>query len=129
METRKYIKVQDLEVYKLARALSKIAWGIYDELDWQDKKTMGDQFMRATDSFGANLVEGYSRYHFLDKIKFYYNARASLAEANDYWMELLIERGKSTSKQYQQYKEVAGKCSIKIQNMITATYKAKNNKQ
>lgn len=28
---------------------------------------MGDQFITAADSFGANIVEGYGRYHNLDK--------------------------------------------------------------
>jgi len=42
---KKYIPLKDLEVYKLARELSKIAWEIYQDLSWQDKKTMGDQFL------------------------------------------------------------------------------------
>jgi len=37
-----FIPLKDLEVYKLARELSKIGWEIYQDLDWQDKKTMGD---------------------------------------------------------------------------------------
>jgi hypothetical protein len=36
---KKFIPLKDLEVYKLARELSKIAWEIYQDLDWQDKKT------------------------------------------------------------------------------------------
>lgn len=67
----KYIVLKDLEVYKLARELSKIGWEIYEFLDWQIKKIVGDQFIEATDSIGANIAEGYSRFHFLDKIKFF----------------------------------------------------------
>jgi four helix bundle protein len=125
---KKYITVADLEVYKLARELSKIGWEIYQKLNWQDKKIIGDQFITSTDSFGANLVEGYKRYHYLDKIKFYYNARASFAEANDYWIELLLERKMVDRKQYDNYKKVADKCSLKIQNFISATFKSKNEK-
>ena len=80
---KKYIQLKNLEVYKLARELSSIAWDIYKSLDWRDKKIMGDQFISSTDSFGANIAEGYTRYHFLDKIKFLYNARASLVEATE----------------------------------------------
>ena len=127
MNNKKFIPVQDLEIYKLARELSKIGWQIYDQLNWQDKKTMGDQFIRATDSFGANLVEGYARFHFLDKIKFCYNSRGSLSEANDYWIELLREREKVDQENYNQFKETAKKSSIKLQNFITANYQAKNN--
>lgn len=130
METsrnKKYIKTQDLEVYKLARELSKIGWEIFNSLNWQDKKTIGDQFITATDSVGANIIEGYNRYHYLDKIKFYYNARASLAEAKDHWLELLEERGKVKKELYNQYREIAEKMSLKLQNFISATYKAKDN--
>ncbi|NMB48574.1 four helix bundle protein, partial [Candidatus Kuenenbacteria bacterium] len=35
--------------------------------------------------------EGYGRYHYLDKIKFYYNARGSLFESK-YWLDLMYER-------------------------------------
>lgn len=129
MENKKYIKVQDLEVYKLARELSKTGWAIYQKLNWHDKKINGDQFITSTDSFGANIVEGYKRYHCLDKVKFYYNARASLAEANDYWLELLKEREIICRDDYDRYKQTAEKCSIKIQNFISATYKIKEEKK
>lgn len=125
MEIKKYIKVQDLEVYQLAQKLSKIAWEIYSELVWQDKKIMGDQFIEATDSFGANIVEGYKRFHYLDKIKFYYNARASLAEANDHWMELMLQRGKVKKEKYDEFKKLAVQAEIKHQNFISATYKSR----
>ncbi len=32
----KYIKLEDLEVYKLARKLSGIGWKIYEKLNWQN---------------------------------------------------------------------------------------------
>ncbi|MGB9743187.1 MAG: four helix bundle protein [Minisyncoccales bacterium] len=65
----KYILLKDLEVYQLARELSKIGWEIYNSLDWQTKKISGDQFIEATDSVGANIAEGYGRFHFLEKRK------------------------------------------------------------
>jgi len=61
MEQVKYITVKDLVVYQLARKLSSLAWKIYEKMDWQLKKIIGDQFITATDSVGANIVEGYGR--------------------------------------------------------------------
>lgn len=125
---KKYTLLKDLEVYNLARELSKIGWDIYNSLDWQTKKINGDQFIEATDSVGANLAEGYGRFHYLDKIKFFYNSRTSLNESNDHWLELLKERNKVDSEKYKEFKAIAEKLSIKLNNFITSTYKPKNNK-
>jgi four helix bundle protein len=94
MENNKYIPLKDLKVYQLARKLSALAWNIYSKMSFEDKKIMGDQFIRSSDSIGANIAEGYSRYHYLDKVRFYYNSRASQSEATDHWLDLLFERNK-----------------------------------
>ena len=102
---KKHLSLGKLKVYQLSRNLSKIGWEIYKVLEWQDKKTMGDQFIRATDSVAANIAEGFGRFHFLDKIKFYFNARGSLLESRN-WLELLSERGRlepSLKKKYLGY--------------------------
>lgn len=124
---KKYIQIKDLEVYRLARLLSKLAWEIYNSLDWQNKKVIGDQFITATDSVGANIAEGYSRFHYLDKIKFFYNARASLSECGDHWIELLFERQKISKEQLEEFKNLVIQTSIKLNNFITVNYKAKKN--
>jgi len=128
MEKKKYILLKDLEVYQLARELSRIGWEIYNSLDWQTKKINGDQFIESTDSVGANIVEGYSRFHYLDKIKFYYNSRASLSECNDHWLELLNERKKVDSQNYEKFQTTSKRLSIKLQNFITSIYKSKDSK-
>ena len=127
---KKYIKLQDLEVYRLARELSGIGWKIYDSLDWQTKKIMGDQFITSTDSVGANIAEGYSRFHYLEKIRFYYIARGSLAEASDHWLELLKKRKKITEeKDFQEFEIISKNISIKLNNFISTTYKSKEKNQ
>lgn len=123
---KEYIVLENLDVYKLARELSQLAWAIYEKLDWQDRKTMGDQFIAATDSIGANVAEGYKRFHYLDKIKFYYNARASLSEACGHWLELLYERKKIDQKEFSAAKAVEKKLAIKLSNFINATRKSYN---
>jgi four helix bundle protein len=129
MDTKKtnYIKLEDLEVYKLARELSRIAWEIYKKLTWQEKKVIGDQFVTATDSVGANIAEGYGRFHYLDRIKFFYNARGSLIESI-HWIDIMKERNQATKDQYDRFQYVSEKSSIKLQNFISAIYKAKNEK-
>lgn len=129
MSIKNYILLENLEVYKLARELSRIGWEIYETLDWQIKKVMGDQFLESTDSVGANIAEGYGRFHYLDKIKFYYNSRASLTECSNSWIELLYERKKINKDIYMQFKGVARKLSIKLNNFISTTYSSKKNQQ
>lgn len=121
---KKYIKVQDMEAYQFARELSKIGWEIYHAFDWQTKKIIGDQFITATDSVGANIAEGYGRFHYLDRIKFYYNARGSLIEV-EHWIELLQERKFITKDTFDAFKNIADKASYSLQHLINATYKVK----
>ena len=124
-----YITLQNLEVYQLSRELSRLAWKIYEQLDWQMKKVNGDQFLTSTDSTGANIAEGYGRFHYQDKIKFYYYSRGSLRECNEHWIELLHERNKVSEEYYKMYKEAAHKFSLKLNNFIAATYRSKDNQQ
>ena len=123
---KNYILLKDLEVHKFARELSTLGWEIYNKLDWETKQINGVQFIKSTDSVGANIAEGYSRFHYLDKIKFFYNSRGSLTEVNDHWIELLKERNKVNGTNYRKYKAIAIKLSVKLNNFIKSTYKAKN---
>jgi len=63
------------------------------------KIILGQQFVKAIDSILANIAEGYGRYHYLEKIKFFYIARASLVESLT-WLELLKERQIISPEQY-----------------------------
>jgi len=65
-----HIPLENLEVYQLARELFRKGWAIFSRLNWEQKKSMGFQFIESTDSVGANITEGYARFHFLDRIKF-----------------------------------------------------------
>src|SRR3989339_838224 len=86
-----YVKLEDLFVYKISMELCDSAWKIYELFQWQDKKIIGDQFITAVDSCAANVAEGYGRFHYLDRIKFYYNSRGSLIEAK-HWLYLMKVR-------------------------------------
>jgi len=58
-----------------------------------------NQLRRAASSVTANIAEGWARYHFKDKIRFYYQARGSWAETQSF---LLLARDLSyiTSEKY-----------------------------
>ena len=85
-----YIPVKDLEIYKLSRELSKLAWEFYNSLDWQTKKVIGDQFIESSDSVGANIAEGFGKYKGKEYARFIQMALGSARET-EYWLELIKE--------------------------------------
>ncbi|MFD2202745.1 four helix bundle protein [Shivajiella indica] len=125
-ENKSYIKLEDLEVYQLSRALSKKAWTIYSKLNWHMKKIMGDQFIESSDSIGANIAEAYGRYHYLDRIRFLYNSRGSKLESVNHWLSLMQERGVISEEEFKEAKEIAEKLAVKLNNYIKSIYNSKN---
>lgn len=120
-----YLSLEKLEAYKLSRELSSAGWRIYQLLDWKQKKILGDQFIEATDSPGANIAEGYGRFHYLDKAKFYYNARGSLMESR-HWLDLLFERKLITKDDRDDYLKIYKELRIVLNGLIKSVLKAKN---
>lgn len=119
-----YIELQDLNVYKLARMLSIKGWKLYNALEWQIKKIMGYQFISSTDSVGANIAEGYGRFHYLDKVKFYYNARGSLFESK-HWIDLLAERKCITIKDREDFLDTFTEIKPSLNGLIGSIKKTK----
>ena len=106
-----------LEIYKLSLLLSNIVWKIYVKLPNDLKYNIGNQVIRSIDSVGANIAEGYGRFHYKDSIKFYYNARGSLWESK-HWIYLLYKRDLIDNEQYKEIMnclEILGK---KLNNFI-----------
>lgn len=127
MEKRKYILLKDLEVYKLSRQLSKIAWPMFDKLSYGNKKVIGDQFISAVDSVGANIAEGYARYHYLEKIRFYHFSRGSLSEAIEHWAELMLERLIIDQIAFDELASIHKTLEVKLNNFIAVTRKNAEN--
>ena len=71
---------EDLEIYRISIEISDLAWSYYQRLPKQFQFHIGNQFLDAVDSIGANIAEGFGRYHYRDSLKFYYNSRGSLYE-------------------------------------------------
>ncbi len=114
------MELQDLEIHTLSKELSMAVWGIYDTFDWRIKKVIGDQWITSVDSVGANIAEGFGRFHYLDKNKFNYNARGSLLEAM-HWTELLYERNLLANKDFLGLKDRFSILHHKINNYINST--------
>ncbi|PIY65390.1 four helix bundle protein [Candidatus Shapirobacteria bacterium CG_4_10_14_0_8_um_filter_39_15] len=116
--------LKDLKIYQKALIISNKSWEIYKNFTWQVKKTIGDQFIRAIDSIGANIAEGYGRFHYLDRIKFYYNARGSLLESL-HWLELLKNRDLITEKDYSSISNLLEDLNFSLNAFIKSNYQTK----
>jgi four helix bundle protein len=79
-------RAKDLRILKQAEAVADKIWEIVIKWDYFAKNTIGEQLVSAADSIGANITEGYSRYHLKEGLNFYYYARASLEET-EYWLK------------------------------------------
>lgn len=124
-EKSAYIPIHELEVYRLTRKLSALAWLVYQRLSFQEKKVWGDQMLSAVDSVGANIVEGYARFHYAKKSRFYYISRASLSEGVDHWINLGFERAIVKELEYKESNKLKTEIQIRLNNMIKSTLNAK----
>ncbi|MBU2214030.1 four helix bundle protein [Patescibacteria group bacterium] len=97
--TKKYLKLSDMKAYKRAYHLSNYVWDIVSHWPILAQKTVGEQFIRSTDSISSNLAEGFGRQTRKDKTKFYIYARASANESLD-WNQKAKRRNLLTKEQY-----------------------------
>lgn len=81
MDTKKFLKLNDIEAFRVSFHLSNYVWDIV--LKWNNfpQRTVGEQFIKAVDSISANIAEGFGRYGKKDKIKFYRYSQGSLSES------------------------------------------------
>ena len=86
MEDKKFLKLNDIEAYRIAFKLSNYVWDVVIKWDYFAKDTVGKQFVKAVDSVSANIAEGFGRYSKKDKIKFFRYSFGSLYESLD-WNE------------------------------------------
>lgn len=95
---RKYLTIDDLESYRISYALANYVWDIVIEWEWFAKKTVGTQFVTATDSIAANIAEGFGRYNKKDKIRFYRYSQGSAKEIKN-WCRKSTHRKLITQEQ------------------------------
>jgi len=116
-----------MEIYQLAREMSAIAWEIYKVLKPEIRFKIGGQFIESADSVGANIAEGYGRFHYLEKVKFYHNSRGSLYETI-HWLELLKERDLIDLSLFNSFKNKSTQLSPKLNACIKSNLEVKYNK-
>ncbi len=86
-----------LEIQERAASIAKEVYGIVKEWDPFHQQTMGVQIVRAADSIGSNISEGYGRSSTAERIQFILIADGSLYEVK-YQVALCYDRGLITKQ-------------------------------
>jgi four helix bundle protein len=120
-----YQKFENTEIYQQCLKAGDFAWQVYERINWSLKKVIGEQYIRSIDSVGANFIEGYGRFHYLDRIKFYYNSRGSLFEAKG-WSYLLEKRKIISAQELNYIICLLEDIHRQLNSIIKMTYSKKN---
>ena len=99
MEEKKYLRLNDIEAYRISFSLSNFVWIIVRNWGNLERDTIGKQFIRAVDSISSNIAEGFGRFSKKDKIKFYRYSYGSVYECLD-WNEKARIRNLLKPQQY-----------------------------
>ncbi len=65
------MKLEDLEIYNLSMTLSDKVWDYVIRGEYFSKDTVAKQWVRASDSVGANISEGFGRNTYKDSRSFF----------------------------------------------------------
>jgi len=117
---------EDLEVWQIGRDLVSEVYALTASLPQSEAYGLVGQIKRAALSVPANIAEGFGRYHYMDKARFYLNARGSLYELKSH---LLIARDLEYLRRSQPVSDVLtliDNLGLKLNNLVAATRNLKS---
>ncbi|MFA6247658.1 MAG: four helix bundle protein [Mucilaginibacter sp.] len=112
-----YYNLEDLELYQLAETFSNEIWFLVSEWDYFAKDTVGKQIVRSADSIGANIAEGYGRYHYKENRNFCYFSRGSILETKG-WLKKARTRNLISEEQFNTLIENLQTIHIKLNSYL-----------
>lgn len=117
---KRYLSLNDVKAYVIASELSDCVWEVVSKWDWFNKRSLGAQWVEATDSIAGNIAEGFGRFHKKDKQKFYYNARGSVYESA-HWTKKAFTRKLINGEEQECILEELRKLPKEINSLIRVT--------
>lgn len=109
------MKLEDLEIYKMAMEIGDEIWFLVTGWENIAKYSMGQQVIRSADSVAANISEGFGRYHFKDRKNFMYYARGSHSETKT-WLTKAFNRNIISDDSFKNLIEKLENLGVKINN-------------
>lgn len=117
----------DLDVWRKGHLMVLEIYKITKDFPRDEVYGIVSQLRRAASSVTANIAEGFARYHFKDKIRFYYNARGSNSEVLNFLL-LAKDLGYIDSEMFKDFELKINEIGKLINGMIRSTEKQINNK-
>jgi four helix bundle protein len=109
----------DLEIYQLSLDLADRIYDLTADFPAEEKFNVISQLRRASTSIGANIAEGFGRFHYKENIQFCRQARGSLSETK-HFMIFSKKRKYIPEEIYEQFTANYKKLQIKINNYINS---------
>ena len=111
------IVLEDLEIYQLALEVGECVWNLVNKWKLFEKKTIGEQFVKAADSVASNIAEGYGRYFYKDRKQFCYYSRGSLMETKT-WATKALSRKLISQQEFTSLMEKLRVLHFKLNNYV-----------
>ena len=114
---KKVESFEDLNVYRLAEVPGDRIWE--SVISWPDfpKNTLGYQLVKSADSVGANIAEGFGRFHFAENRQFCRISRGSLFETR-HWLSGAYKRNLLKEAEIKELKELVDELAPRLNAYI-----------
>ena len=110
---------ENLDVYRLAEDLAQLVWKAARGWPGFERDTIGKQLVRAADSIGANIAEGFGRGNGLDNKRFVRIARGSVCEVK-HWLRLAYARSLLPAEQVEMLKPLLDELGPRLNAYLKA---------
>ena len=110
----------DLEVWQKGKDLTIAIYKLSSAFPKEEIYGITSQMKRAALSVPANIAEGFGRFHFMDKAKFFLNARGSLYELKSHLL-ISIDLNLAAAQQVDDILKTIDELSLKLNNLISKT--------
>lgn len=114
----------NLDAWRVNHELVLMVYKITKKFSQDERFGLIKQLRRAASSITANIAEGWGRYHFADKNRFYYQARGSNCEVQNFII-LAKDLNYIDPQDYNQLKEKVFQGFQVINGLIRSTEKQK----
>ncbi len=112
-------RYEDLQIYQISVEIAVEVYKLTKKFPREETYGITDQLKRAVTSIGANIAEGFGRFHFKDKLVFFYNARGSLFEVK-HFLEISCRIGYITEEEKNSLFIKLNNLSVKLNNFISS---------